>query len=68
MTIKIQLFLECLPSMDTETWQIVLSKERHGYEDLKQKLIVIPSAKAASAAPGNLDLNIFNPLSLEEEV
>ncbi|KAJ3063995.1 TBC1 domain, member 5 [Podochytrium sp. JEL0797] len=57
-----KLFLEFLPNLNTDTWSVVLHKERSGYDQLKRKFVFDPAAEAEEA-----DLATNNPLSLAEE-
>lgn len=54
-----RLWLGILPE-DPKKWSNMLQKQRDGYQDLKIKFMFDPSSIDG-------DLNINNPLSLEEE-
>ncbi|KAJ3104106.1 hypothetical protein HDU97_009555 [Phlyctochytrium planicorne] len=60
-TVSVQIYLEYLPSLETDAWPLILQKERQGYEDLKKRFVFDPSR----GGPKNLEVN--NPLSLAEE-
>ncbi|KAI8854191.1 rab-GTPase-TBC domain-containing protein [Chytridium lagenaria] len=56
-----KIYLEYLPSLETNAWPSVLQKERHGYEDLKKRFAFDPSRGATK------ELEVNNPLSLDDE-
>ncbi|KAJ3115886.1 TBC1 domain, member 5 [Phlyctochytrium bullatum] len=56
-----KIYLEFLPSLETNAWPLILQKERQGYEDLKKRFVFDPSRTAAK------DLDVNNPLSLDVE-
>ncbi|KAI8925282.1 rab-GTPase-TBC domain-containing protein [Entophlyctis helioformis] len=57
-----KIYLDVVPSITSEAWQLVLEKERRGYSDLKEKYIFDPS-KLKEAT----DWSLNNPLSLAED-
>ncbi|KAJ3041164.1 TBC1 domain, member 5 [Rhizophlyctis rosea] len=58
-----KIYLEYLPSLSSDSWSLILAKERQGYEDLKKKYIFNPN-KASEEAN---DWTLNNPLSLSED-
>ncbi|KAJ3327485.1 hypothetical protein HDU76_011722 [Blyttiomyces sp. JEL0837] len=58
-----KIYLEYLPSLETEAWPLVLQKERNGYDDLKKRFIFDPNREAQKMG----DMSLNNPLSLAEE-
>jgi hypothetical protein len=63
---NLKLYLAYLPSLDTSTWPLTLHKERQHYADLRQKYIINPVSESENNSAD--DLNINNPLSLDQAV
>lgn len=53
-----------MPSLNTEAWPVILQTARNGYDELKSKFIIDPTAVAKEAQ----DWTLNNPLSQDEDV
>ncbi|KAJ1568075.1 TBC1 domain, member 5 [Cladochytrium tenue] len=57
-----KIYLDYFPSLETDAWTMILSKERESYTELKRNFLSNPGR---DQTPGDLDVN--NPLSLEAD-